>query len=344
MARTRLILGVCLMSLVVGIKPTHGENYPLIIKGKVTMPDGSPPPITVAIERICSDQSGDRPGPLTNKQGEYLWNMEVDPMRTRACYLRATHAGYISSSIDISALDGYLSRTVTLDPIIISAQAADPYAIRSTSDEVPSRASASWKAALNALDAKNYPEAKRQFEASVQAAPKFALGWHALGVILDYQNMQKEAREAFENAVKLDPKLLRAYVTLVRLCIKTKDWESAVKTADALIKADKKRIWPEVHLHRAVALYGLKDLEGAAESVREAIRLDSRFENPRAEYVLGRILEAKGDLDGARQHMSKYLDVDKKAPDAERIQNHLHNLGDPKALQTEGAEPELEYL
>jgi predicted negative regulator of RcsB-dependent stress response len=55
--------------------------------------------------------------------------------------------------------------------------------------------------------------------------------------------------------------------------------------------------------------------------------------------VLGRILEAKGDAAGAREHMSKYLEMDKNAPDADAIRMHIQNIGKP-----DPAEPELEVL
>ena len=57
--------------------------------------------------------------------------------------------------------------------------------------------------------------------------------------------------------------------------------------------------------------------------------------------MLGRILEAKGDAAGAREHISKYLELDKNTPDAEMIRAHLENIGKPDA---EGAEPDLELL
>ena len=60
---------------------------------------------------------------------------------------------------------------------------------------------------------------------------------------------------------------------LARVCIKQKDWQCASNAADALIKADAKRSYPEIYLHRAVARYGLKDLTGAEESAQEAVRL-----------------------------------------------------------------------
>ena len=341
MNSTRVILGVYMVAvLVCFIEPAAGENYPVILRGKVMMPDGSPPPITVAIERICSDMVGSAPGPLTNKKGEYVWRMDVDPMRTRSCVLRATHSGYISSSIDISALHGYLSTTVDLDPIILTSPADDPYSIIMSDSDIPGRARSATKKAMKALDVPDYPEARRQFQAAVQADPKFALGWHALGVLLERESAMKDAREAYERAIESDSKMLPAYMTLTHLCMKTKDWGCAVKAADGLIKADNKHHFPDIYLHRAVSMYGLKDLAGAEASVLEAIRMDPNHLRPRAEYVYGRILEAKGDIEGARTHISRYLELDKNAPDPKLIQLHLENLGKPG---TAGTEPELEY-
>jgi len=334
----RVFLGICLAATVVGvIQPAAAENYPLIIKGKVTMPDGSPPPFTVGIERICSDAIGSAPGPITDKKGEYLWRMDVDPLRSRACFLRATHAGYTSTTIDISALNGYTNTVTTLDTLVISGGSSDPYAIVSKDSNVPSRAGTPWKAAMKALDTGNYPEAATQMQAAVAAAPKFAVGWHALGVVQERLDKRAEARTAYEHAIEADPKMFSPYLTLARLCLKTKDWQCAATTSDALIKADSKKTIPEVYLHLAVARYGLKDMDGASASAQEAVQRKI----VRAEYVLGRILEAKGDAAGAREHMTKYLDMDKNAPDADLIRTHLQNVGKADAG---GAEPELEVL
>jgi len=338
MAALRITLAAgFIASQLLSIQPAAAENYPLIIKGKVTMPDGSPPPFTVGIERICSDSVGSAPGPITDKKGEYLWRMDVDPLRSRACYIHATHPGYTSTSVDISALNGYTNTSTTLETLILSGRSADPYSIVSNDSSVPSRANSSWKEAMKALDTSNFSEAATQMQAAVAAAPKFAVGWHALGVVQERQQKLAEARVAYEHAIEADPKMFAAYITLARLCLKTKDWQGAAKASDMLIKADSKKTVPEIYLHQAVARYGLKDLDGAAVSAQEAIQRKI----PRAEYVLGRILEAKGDAAGAREHMSKYLDMDKNAPDAELIRMHLQNVGKPDAAHDE---PELEVL
>jgi len=334
----RVFLGICLVATMVCVtQPVAAENYPLIIKGKVTMPDGSPPPFTAGIERICSDAAGSAPGPITDKKGEYLWRMDVDPLRSRACFIRATHPGYTSTTIDISALNGYTSTVTTLDTLVMSGGSSDPYSIISNDSNIPSKANGPWKAAMKALDTSNFPEAATQMQAAVAAAPKFAVGWHALGVVQERQEKMADARAAYEHAIEADPKMFPAYLTLARLCLKTKDWQCAAKTSDALIKVDSKKTIPEVYLHLAVARYGLKDLDGASASAQEAVQRKIL----RAEYVLGRILEAKGDAAGAREHMTKYLDMDKKAPDAELIRTHLQNVGKADAA---GTEPDLEPL
>ncbi len=336
MVAIRVFLGVALVaSLLLSVHPASAEVYPLIIKGKVTMPDGSPPPFSVGIERICSDIQGSAPGPTTNKKGEFLWRMDVDPLNTRACYIRATHAGFVSTSVDISALNGYTNTVTTLETLILTGHVADPYSIITSESDIPSKVQKRWNAAMKALDTKDLPEAAAQFQEIVAATPKFAIAWHALGVVQDYSQKFTEARDAYEHAIQADPKMFAAYVTLARVSLRIKDWAGAAKAADDLIKVDKKKTFAEIYLHQAVARYELKDLDGAAMSAEEAIQLKI----PRAEYVLGRILEAKGDAAGAREHMSKYLEEDKKASDADAIRMHIQNIGKP-----DPAEPELELL
>jgi predicted Zn-dependent protease len=320
----------------------RADTYPVILMGTVVMEDGSPPPFILTIERICTDSFGDAPGPLTNKKGEWIWRMEVDAFADRYCVFRASHTGYVSTTIDASNLNLELhDTTLKVPPLVISAVTADPYTIRLDGDDIPGRVKGPFGKAMKAIDARNYDEAIRDLQASVAAAPKFAAGWHALGVVFDTREMQAEARDAYTHAIEADPKQLPSWVTLTRLCIKTKDWPCAVKYADSLIKLDTKHIYPEIYVHRAVAEYQLKDLPAAEASAQEAIRSDKKHKWARAEYVLGRVLEAKGDLNGAREHMMKYLELQPAAKDAEDVQAHMLGLGKPDKAS---AEPELEPL
>jgi tetratricopeptide (TPR) repeat protein len=319
------------------ISPLMADDYPVILRGKVVMADGSPPPKTVGIQRICSDEAGSAPGPITDKKGEWLWRIPVDPMRTRVCHLEVNLPGYVSNRVDISGLNGYTSTMQTLPDIILTAAAPNPMAIVSNDKEVPGKASSSWKAALKAIDAGTLPEAETQIQAAVKTAPKFALGYHTLGILYSTDQKPKEAKQAWEQALAADPKFFPPYVALARLCIHMKDWQCAANASDSLIKADPKRTYPEIYIHLAAAKYGLKDYDGAKSAVEDAIKYDQIHK--RSEYVLGRVLEAKGDIPGAKEHMTKYLQLDPNVADVEMVKKHVEYLGKPEAATIE---PEIE--
>ena len=80
----------------------------------------------------------------------------------------------------------------------------------------------------------------------------------------------------------------------------------------------------------------------AEQSANEMIRLDPKSKYPRIEYVLGRILEAKGDINGAREHMMKYLSLDAVSTDTEQVQAYMLALGKPDAGKVDP--PDLELL
>lgn len=335
----RLIPGVCLIAgLFCFIAPANADTYQLILKGKVTMQDGSPPPQSVGIERICSDTYGSAPGPLTDKKtGGYIWRMEVDPMLTRQCSLRATLKGYTSTEINISALNSYSDPN--LAPLVLTRSEGDPNTISLSNDNIPSKAAPAWKAAIKALDAQNLSEVAHQLQLAVEAAPKFLQGWNVLGQIEEKQERFAAAKDAYQHAIEVDPKGLGPYLGVTRVCVKAKDWDGAAKAADALIKADTKKAFPDIYLHQAVAKYWLKDLDGAKASAEKAIAEDKIHH--RSEYVLGRILEAKGDSAGAIAHISKYLELDPNTADVEQVKAHLAALNKPGLTQVE---PDLEIF
>src|SRR5262249_23325232 len=153
-------------------------------------------------------------------------------------------------------------------------------------------------------------------------------GYHAIGVITEEQGMLKEAKEAFEQAVATDPKMLQANVALTKVCVKLKDWKCTADNAAVVAKADTKHVFPQVYLHQAVALLMLKDLAGAEAAAREGLKLDpNHLIIPRVGYVLARVLDAKGDFAGEREELTKYLAADKETPDGELIKARMTNLG-----------------
>lgn len=336
---TRVLAGAGLLSATfLLIQPACADTYSVILTGKVTMEDGSAPPFIAGIERVCSDAQGSAPGPITNKKGEYSWRMDFDPFMMRACWIQATYQGYISTRQEVSAINATShDPTFTLPNLVLSPAVPDPSVMNGSESNLPGKAKTPFREAMKAAETGKLEEAGHDLEAAAAAAPKAPQVWHALGLVDEKLERPADARKAYEHALEADPKFLVAYVTLTRLCVKTNDWQCASQTADTLIKYDSKHYYPEVYLHKAVALYGLKDLAGAEASIEEAIRRDPAHKRPREEYILGRILEAKGDTAGAREHMSKYLELEPAPADGDLIRAHLQNMGKPEAKDTDPA-------
>jgi tetratricopeptide (TPR) repeat protein len=303
------------------------------------MRDGSPLPSGVEIQRECSDGNGSTPGPLVNKKGEFIWRVANDTTYTRNCRIEAALTGYSSTSVDISDLKGFVDRTVDLPPLVLSARGSDPRVINSADNDVPAAARGAWKAAMKAVDADNTAEAAKQLNLVVMAAPKFARGWHTLGIAHENAQMVADAKAAYMRATDADPKMLVSWVTLSRMDVLTKDWQDAAKAADTAIRLDVKHMYPEVYLHLAVARFEMNDLPGAESSANEVLRLDAKERKFRGEFVLGRILAAKGDAAGARAHITKYLALNPNAPDVDLIKGYLDVIGKPEGA---ALKPDLE--
>lgn len=69
-----------------------------------------------------------------------------------------------------------------------------------------------------------------------------------------------------------------------------------------------------VHNHRAGILFGLDDLAGATQELREAIRLSPDSSVPHSN--LGKVLHAQGDLSGAEAELRKALTLDPRFAEA----------------------------
>jgi hypothetical protein len=336
MDSARVLRGLCLVAgLTAFLQVGFADYYTLILQGNVTMPDGSPPPTAVGIDRICSDINASGGGPLTDKKGHYTWKMDLDPENTRVCFLRANLPGFTSSQVyldKIDLADFQQNKVVKVENLVLAPRdsGGGNQIVLIPDGEAPGKARTPYKAAVKALDANNPDEAIKQLQLAVMAVPKFADGWNILGAVFERHGRLPEARDAIEHALEANPKLTSSYLRLARIANKQGDWATAAKNEDALVKMEP-RFYPEIYLHQAITRFELKDLAGAEQSVKTAQSMDGIHKLNRLEYVLGMIALAKGDVSGAKEHIASYIKLDPAAPDIERIQAQLETLGTPNA-------------
>ena len=311
----------------------------IIMEGNVVMPDGTPAPKNVGIERICSDYNGDAPGPTTDKKGHYTWTMKLSPDVQRDCYMRATMTGFISTRFNLGdmKLADFTAgvNKVQIPNLVLSPKdsgVANVVALVDPSD-APGKVREAYRLASKALDADNVDEGMRQLKIVVAGAPKFADGWSDLGSVYERRNMLMDAKDALQHAIEDNPKAPAPYLRLARVANKLSDWDTAAKSEDSLLALDK-RFYPEVYLQQAITRFEKKDLAGAEESIKTLQSVDPAHKQVRAEYVLGRIALAKGDTASAKEHIANYIKLDPATPDLAQIQALLATLDNGGAAAT----------
>jgi VWFA-related protein len=317
--------------------------------GRVTMEDGTPPPKSVGILRVCD--GGTVVETRTDKQGRFVMRRVssggIEDLDRTSNTTGASSGGQFGGSVRLmtncvlrASLAGYVSNTIDLhDPSIRETPHLPPFILRRGEDVagvqtefgmgLPRTGQKAWERAVKAVGANDWPDVERHARAAVQSQPRFAQGWHLVGAACMNQGKTAEARQALESSIAQDPKLLSSHLMLVRLNANAKDWEGVVNAAKRFIALDTRRRYPEARFLLAVAQYRLKDF-GAAESLARELLPQSR-EMPRVEYILGLALAARKDYPGAVEHLKRYLELEPKASEAEVVKAWIAKPGQPGA-------------
>jgi len=320
------------------------------------MDDGTAPPETVVIERVCG--ASHRPEAYTDAKGRFSFQMGQSPQafsdasvdasdttrlgggslggrtqgagagaplgsdpRLTGCDLRASLAGYRSEVVSLGG------RRVLDDPdvgtiILHRLGHVEGATISATSLAAPKDAKKAYEKGVDSMKKQDWPGAQKQLEKAVNAYPRYAAAWYQLGTVEERQNNVAEAQKAFAQAIQADPKYLRPYLPIANLALREKNWREAADATDKLLRLDPVDM-PQALVYNAIANLNLNHLDVAEKSAREAVRIDTRHEFPRAEYVLGVILGSRQDYAAALPLMKSYVARDPKASDIEDIRKQI---------------------
>lgn len=300
------------------------------------MEDGSVPPYMVTVQRVCYGmQQPVREGLTSRKTGEYVLRLFVNELGQvysgtsgfagLPCSLEASHQGVISSRIDLT------DRRITLNPrlpdLILTPKSQSATLFVKADVSLPRAAARSWELAVKRLTANDWDGSEAPLRATLQAAPKFAPAWAALGGVCSRQGKTDEARRTLERAVELDPKPIAPYQMLVQAQAGLKDWPAVAATCEKLFTVDTKHAFVEAYLYSATAHYQMHNYDQALARIGDAIRFDRLREFKRADYIRGIILEAKGDYEAAAKDFRSYLAANPRAKEAAAVNQRIENLG-----------------
>jgi len=343
--------------------PTPGlPNYPInqgiYLSGKVVMEDGTPPPESVTIERVCDTSA--RAQAYTDQKGRFSFQIGqtggilqdasedatipgnqqhastsiapgtnsqqsgLSDSRLGTCELRALLAGYRSDTVNINGR--HLMDDPDVGTIVLHRLANVAGTVISMSSlAAPNEARRAYEKGLIACQKHKLPEAAKDFQKAVDIYPKYAVAWYELGRIQEQDHNSAGARTSYEKAVAADTRFMSPYVQLAEMAAQDGNWIELADTTDRLLQLDPVD-YTFAYFDNAVANLNLGRMKEAEKSARAGLKLDTSHRFPKLAQVLARILERKGDYAGAAENVRLYLELAPEAEDAAKMKIRLGEL------------------
>jgi tetratricopeptide (TPR) repeat protein len=316
---------------------------PLFFSGKVLLADGSVPPTRVLIESVCGGH--ERPEAYTDSKGRFMFqfgenrsiladaststadattypadpsmsgmpansiataNQDVSLQRNiDDCDLQAVLAGYRSEMVplvghrsmdnpDIGAI--VLRRLGNVQGLTISA----------TSFDAPKNARKAYEKGLREEKDRHLKDAEKNFEKATAIYPRYATAWYELGKLLRESGDNAGARQALQQSLKADSKYVPPYDDLTKLAAVEKNWKEAAALSDRWIQLNPVD-FPQAYLMNAISDLNINNLDGAAKSAAQLIKMDPEHHYPVGEHILGVICAQRHQWADAATHLRSYL-------------------------------------
>ncbi len=286
----------------------------IFYRARIVVDEGVPPPVTPQIHsNSCAIATIFGNGEVEYSMSAFSGSDTCAVTIRLAGYRRADTVLRSGAVIALKRLGSYSNPTVSLATL-----------------GAPADARKAFQKGIAAMCEKKWADAQSAFERAVAVYPDYAPAWSALGETLVAQQKPQQAQAAFEGALRSDPRFAAAWAHLARLAADGKRMEEALRAAERALQLDATG-FPGVYVVQAMANLSLQRLDAAERSARRAIELDIYRELPRAERVLGSVLAAKDDREGAIEHWQKYLAMSPKAEDAAEVRRAIADAGERAA-------------
>ena len=347
---------------------------PIFVSGRVLLEDGTPPPESVVMERVCNGQP--RSEGYTDSKGYFSFelgrqnsgmlrdaseNPSDDPFNTSGggfggmsrqsssptmmgasdtrfmgCELRARLVGYRSQVVSL-AMRRPLDNPDVGVILLHRMGASEGGVVSMISLKAPKDAKKAYEKGLDLVKKKKLDDALKSYEKAVELYPVYATAWYELGRLKQAKGDKEGAHSAYESAIKGDPKFVTPYIDMALIDAQAAKWQEVADITEKAIKLDPFD-YPQAHFYNAIANYNLKNVEAAEKSAKEAERLDTRHALLQNFQLLGVILAQRQDYKGAAERFRSYLKFAPPSADVSNVKNQLEQV--EKFVQQASAAPE----
>ena len=320
--------------------PNIDFNRPIFLRGKVVLDQGMQITEPIPIQRVCNGQA--RREGYTDSEGNFSIQVgdssnfqdasesgafggtrttQITSRQLWNCDLRAVLPGYTSSSISLAGRD-FNDMSSVGNIVLHRIGGSEGNSISVTSLKAPDKAKREYQKALENYDEKKYSDVEKHVAKAVELYPQYAVAWELRGKAQMMRHQDDEAIKSYEAAIAADDKLVGPYIRLASVYSMQSKWKDVLRLADRATSLDPLN-YPDAWLLRGAAEYNLKQFPDAERSTVKAIDLDKEHRFPRAELLMGSLMQIKQNYVGAAEHFRAFLKYEPNAPEAAQISSFL---------------------
>lgn len=240
------------------------------------------------------------------------------------CELIAVLPGFTSQVVELSS--GDVSESMNVGTIVLHRMAkVEGLTISATTAMAPEKAKKAYEKGRNEEEKKKWEAAEKKFQEAVQLYPKFAAAWLELGRVQLQSNNGAGARQSLQQAVAADPQFVSPHQLLAIMAMREKNWQEVVDETGTVLRLNPLS-FAQDWFFNSVGNYNLGKYDVAEKSARQGIQTDVEHRIPKLEYVLGAILARRHDFQGAAEHMRNYVRLAPKAEDIAQVNEQIAKL------------------
>ncbi len=145
-----------------------------------------------------------------------------------------------------------------------------------------------YQQAIVYLHQQQFQQAIVSCQQALEHQPQFALAYQTLGIALQLQGQEEEAKQYYLKAVEIQPDLAESYANLGSIYTKQKNWQKAIETYKKVVK-----IQPNAatyYRNIAQILTQLNQQEEATQYWYQALKLEPDWATPEEHLTLGNML------------------------------------------------------
>jgi hypothetical protein len=295
-----------------------------VARGQVALADGAVPQGLVAVFAVCGGSN--KFIAVADSKGRFSFNPGAlsDTTATKGCVLRASLEGYRSETRPLT--DVKPDSSTKLGKILLQPLSADTNGMTSVTGAQASKpAKKAYEKGLDEAAKQAWAEAKASLLKATAAYPGYADAWLGLGLLQQSEGDRDGAQKSFAESARADGKFAVPLILTAALDALRGDWQATVEHSQKAIDLNPSA-FPQAYELNALGNLNLKKADAVEKSAAEGLKLDTEKRYPELEYLLGIVLSAKRDVDGATKHLQAYLDQSPNGPNVTRAKTALGEL------------------